>query len=88
MRLASREDSDPAVIVGLRVYDANGELVGTIEKIDRLAGTMQVATNPFSENPLMVPLGLVTSVDARELFLSSSRQTLRPNQATRHDGID
>ena len=35
------------VTPGLKAYDADGNLIGTVESIDRLLGTMCVATNPF-----------------------------------------
>ena len=66
------------VMVGLKVYDVDGDLVGTVETIDQTTGLMQVATNPFLEEPVVVPLGLIVSINAREMFLSAVRQTLRP----------
>ena len=64
------------VMVGLKVYDVDGDLVGTVETVDQTAGLMRVATNPFLEQPLVVPLDLIVSVNARELFLSAARRTL------------
>lgn len=64
------------VMVGLKVYDVDGDLVGTVEIIDQAAGSMQVATNPFLEEPMVVPLDLIVSSNSRELFLSAARRTL------------
>jgi hypothetical protein len=77
----SREQRDDdgdlsAVAPGLKAYDANGSLLGTVEAIDRTAGTMRVATNPFFEEPIVVPLRLITAVNTRELFLSFTRPPL------------
>lgn len=63
------------VAPGLKAYDADGSLLGSVEAIDRTAGTMRIATNPFFEEPIVVPLHLITAVNARELFLSF---TFRP----------
>ena len=71
-----QRDDDPdlsAVVPGLKAYDANGALLGSVEAIDWIAGLMQVATNPFFEEPIAVPLRLITAVNARELFLSFTR---------------
>ena len=77
----SREQRDDdgdlsAVVLGLKAYDANGSLLGSVEAIDWTAGTMRVATNPFIEDPIVVPLRLITAVNARELFLSFTRPPL------------
>jgi hypothetical protein len=69
-----------AVVPGLKAYDANGALLGSVEAIDWIAGMMEVATNPFFEEPLVVPLRLITAVNARELFLSFTRPPLRTKE--------
>lgn len=74
-----------AVRAGLRVYDTNGDLVGTIETVDRFRATMRVATNPFFEDALLIPLGLIINVNTRELFLSSTRQELQGNATMADD---
>lgn len=61
------------VAPGLKAYDADGSLLGSVEAIDWTAGTMRVATNPFFEEQIVVPLRLITAVNARELFLSFTR---------------
>ena len=75
--------SDPKIIgalsVGLKVYDANGEMVGTVEVVDREAGTMRVATNPFVEEAMVIPFALIRSIDLRELFLDRPKDALRPD---------
>lgn len=68
-----------AVSVGLKVYDANGEIVGTVEAVDREAGAMWVATNPFVEEGLVIPFALIQSIDPREIFLGCPKDALRPN---------
>ncbi|HVS06519.1 MAG TPA: PRC-barrel domain-containing protein [Candidatus Dormibacteraeota bacterium] len=68
-----------AVAAGLKVYDADGELVGTVDMVDLNAGTMRVQTNPFFEEPLVIPLALVKSIYPRELFLLRVRAELSPD---------
>lgn len=70
-----------AVVPGLKAYDADGSLLGSVEAIDRTAGTMLVTTNPFFEEPIVVPLRLITAVNARELFLSLTRPPHRTTVA-------
>jgi len=75
--------SDPeipgAVSAGLKVYDANGEMVGTVDVVDREDGVMRVATNPFVEEELVIPLALIQSIDLREIFLRCPKGALRPD---------
>ena len=66
-----------ALSVGLKVYDANGEMVGTVELVDREAGIMRVATNPFVEEALVIPIALIQSINPRELFLDCPKDALR-----------
>jgi hypothetical protein len=66
-----------AVSVGLKVYDANGEMVGTVDVVDREDGVMRVATNPFVEEALVIPLALIRSIDLRQIFLSCPKDALR-----------
>jgi ribosomal 30S subunit maturation factor RimM len=68
-----------AVTLGLKVYDANGEMVGTVDVVNRGAGIMRVATNPFIEEALVVPFALIQSVDLREIFLGCPKDALRPD---------
>lgn len=67
------EDLLGGVIPGLKVYDVDGNLVGTVEAIDQTAGTMRVATNPFFEEAMVIRLDLIVSINSRELFVSRSR---------------
>ena len=88
MRREARERDQEglaAVRAGFRVYDANGDLVGTIETVERFRATMRVATNPFFEDALVIPLGLIANVNARELFVSSTRQELHGNATMSDD---
>jgi hypothetical protein len=71
-----------AVAVGLKVYDANGETVGTVDLVDHQAGTMRVVANPFVEEGFVIPFALIQSIDPREIFLSC------PKGALRGDGQD
>lgn len=71
-------ESIGALSVGLKVYDANGEMVGTVDVVDREAGTMRVATNPFIEEALVIPFALIQSIDPREIFLGCAKDALRP----------
>lgn len=71
------EDLLDRIVVGQKVYDANGDRVGSIDAIDRAAGSMRVETNPFAEDALLIPFELIRSIDARELFLSRTRDVLR-----------
>ena len=75
--------NDPEIIgalsVGLKVYDANGEMVGTVDVVDREAGIMRVATNPFVEEELVIPFALIQSINPRELFLDCPKDALRPD---------
>ena len=75
--------NDPEIIgalsVGLKVYDANGEMVGTVDVVDREAGIIRVATNPFVEEELVIPFALIQSIDPRELFLNCLKDALRPD---------
>ena len=72
--------NDPDIVsharVGLKVYDVNGEIVGTVEVVDQEAGTMRVATNPFVEEGLVIPLGLIQRIDPREIFLACPKDSL------------
>jgi hypothetical protein len=73
--------NDPEIIgalsVGLKVYDANGEMVGTVDVVDREAGIMRVATNPFVEEAIVIPFALIQSINPRELFLDCPKDALR-----------
>jgi hypothetical protein len=75
--------NDPEIIgalsVGLKVYDANGEMVGTVELVDREAGIIRVATNPFVEEAIVIPFALIQSINPRELFLNCPKDALRPD---------
>ncbi len=70
---------------GLAVYDAAGkrfgvgEMVGTVDVVDREAGIMRVATNPFVEEELVIPFALIQSINPRELFLDCPKDALRPD---------
>ena len=75
-----------AVSVGLKVYDVNGETVGTVDVVDREAGIMRVATNPFVEEELVIPFALIQSIDPREIFLACVKEALRPNGASSSPG--
>jgi hypothetical protein len=75
-----------AVSVGLKVYDVNGETVGTVDVVDREAGVMRVATNPFVEEELVIPFALIQSIDPREIFLGCLKDALRPNGANPSPG--
>ena len=77
---ADDRDFRRCVIAGLKAYDVDGDLVGTVEMVDETMGTMRVATNPFFEEPLVVPLDLIVSMNSRELFLSAARRTLRQKE--------
>jgi hypothetical protein len=68
-----------AVSVGLKVYDVNGEMVGTVDLVDGEAGVMQVATNPFVEEELIIPFALIQSIDPREIFLGCPKDALSLN---------
>jgi hypothetical protein len=72
-----------AISVGQLVYDADGETVGSVAAIDRVASCMRIETNPFSEPPLCIPIDLIRSIDPRELFLSRTREDLRRDYQTR-----
>jgi hypothetical protein len=52
--------NDPEIIgalpFGLKVYDASGEMVGTVDVVDREAGIMRVATDPFVEEAIVIPI--------------------------------
>lgn len=78
MRSPNREEIMSAVAAGLKVYDADGELIGTVDMVDHNAGIMRVQTNPFFEEPLVIPLATVKSLYPRELFLARARAELRP----------
>jgi hypothetical protein len=75
--------NDPEIIgalsVGLKVYDANGEMVGTVDVVDREAGIIRVATNPFVEEAIVIPFALIQSINPRELFLDCPKDALRPD---------
>jgi len=75
-----------AVSVGLKVYDANGEMVGTVGVVDREDGVMRVATNPFVEEELVIPLALIQSIDLREIFLRCPKDALRPDSQSASSG--
>ena len=75
-----------AVSVGLKVYDVNGETVGTVDVVDREAGVMRVATNPFVEEELVIPLALIQSIDLREIFLGCPKDALRPDGQSASSG--
>ena len=77
------EDILSGISVGQKVYDADGEKVGCVDAIDRVAGCMRVETNPFSEPALSIPFELIRSMDPRELFLTRTCDGLRRDYATR-----
>ena len=68
-----------ALSVGLKVYDSNGEMVGTVDLVDREAGIMRVAINPFVKEELVIPFALIQSINPRELFLDCPKDALRPD---------
>ena len=70
------EEMLDAISVGQRVYDADGEMVGSVDAIDRAAGCIRVETNPFAEPALDIPIALIRSIDPRELYLSRKRDEL------------
>lgn len=75
----SEADEDAAGLVpGLKAYDADGNLIGTIESIDRTKGTIRIATNPFFEQPLLVDVRLIAAANGRELYLACTRKELVP----------
>jgi hypothetical protein len=82
--------NDPEIIgalsVGLKVYDANGEMVGTVDVVDREAGIMRVATNPFVEEAIVIPFALIQSINPRELFLDCPKDALRPDDQNASPG--
>jgi hypothetical protein len=77
-----------AISVGQLVYDADGEMVGSVDAVDRAAGCMRIETNPFSEPPLCIPVDLIRSIDQRELFLSRTREDLRREYQAREGRRD
>ncbi len=72
----TEKDLIAGVVIGLKVYDVDGSLIGTVESVDERAGWMRVETNPFFEEPLVVPLNQVVAIDRRELVLSAHRHAL------------
>lgn len=84
-QLAEKDDTRPGLLPGLKAYDADGMLLGTVESIDQRLGTMRVATNPFFEEPLTVGLALITAMNARELYVSRTRRELASNGTRFHD---
>lgn len=82
---------------GLDVYDRDRKKVGSVWQIHRVSGYITVLAlplpkyqdNPLSEKYLYIPFRLITNIDARELFLSATRDEIRrdfanpPSRSTR-----
>ncbi len=77
-----------AISVGQKVYDADGEMVGSVDAVDAAAGCIHVETNPFSQPALDIPIGLIRSIDPRELFLSRKRDDLSRFSCNRAPGLE
>lgn len=75
------EDILSCITVGQKVYDGNGDTVGSVDAVDRGARRMRVETNPFAEAALWIPFDLIRSIDRRELFLAGTRDELRRDYA-------
>ncbi len=63
-------DGYDSVRIGQGVYDVDGAKIGTVESIDRQAGAIAIATNPFAQGAVLVPFALIQWINRRELFLS------------------
>jgi len=77
-----------AISVGQKVYDADGEMVGSVDAVDRAAGCIRVETNPFSQPALDIPTELIRSIDPRELYLSRKRDDLSRFSCNRAPGLE
>jgi hypothetical protein len=77
-----------AISVGQKVYDADGEMVGTLDAVDRAAGCIRVETNPFSQPALDIPIALIRSIDRRELYLARNRNDLSRFTSNRAPGLE
>jgi hypothetical protein len=76
-----REDVADTLKSGQTVYDNAGVKMGLVDNIDSDTGWLTVQANPFSDKELYVPFSLITNIDARELYLSRSRDELRRDYA-------
>jgi hypothetical protein len=75
------ENIQDTITPGLTVYDSEGKKVGTVLRIHRIPGYFQVQASPFSQKDLHVPFRLITNIDARELYVSVSRDKLHRDYA-------
>lgn len=70
------EDIGKTINIGQKVYDNQGKRLGTVDLVDQETGYVLVEESPFAEKDLYIPFSRITSIDARELYLSLSREEL------------
>jgi hypothetical protein len=59
---------------GLIVFDRNSEKIGTVFAYETGLGYMTVRPHPLSHQLLHVPFSVITHIDPREIFVSSTRE--------------
>jgi hypothetical protein len=78
-------DGYDSISIGQGVYDIDGAKIGTVESINRLAGAITIATNPFAQGAVRVPFALIQWINRRELFLSCREEDLRRSNGGERD---
>jgi hypothetical protein len=75
------EDIVRQMAVGLKVYDVNGDRLGTVQDYDTDTGWMQVVKGVFIEKDLYIPFSAITSIDPREIYLALPKDVLARDYA-------
>ncbi len=69
------------ITYGQRVYDCDGNKVGTVEQYDTEMGWMTVQKGAFVHHELYIPFSVVWTIDKREITLTQSRDDLLASYA-------
>ena len=70
------EDIDKSMRVGLAVYDASGDRIGTIWEYSTTAGYVMVQTGVLGHKCLYVPYRAIRTIDPKEIYLSRHKDEL------------
>jgi len=70
------EHINQLIAYGQRVYDGDGNKVGTVERIDTKLGWMTVEKGAFVHHALYIPFSVIATIDKREIGLSVSKDDL------------
>jgi ribosomal 30S subunit maturation factor RimM len=70
------EDIDKSMRVGLAVYDASGDRIGTVREYSTTAGYIMVQARALGHTCLYVPYRAIRTIDPKEIYLSLHKDEL------------